>query len=291
MTGTDNLQGFTNEVIQEPTYPQYTNLKLGDGVFDQLMAATEEHIDKQFSQHRITTGEFSQLYLGNMQSVLQNCTQYLLGTMLIQEQRDKSAAETSLIQKQEERIEIEMEMLQLEKEKLKFQIEQLFPLEKQKLDLEVEKVRQEGLLIDAQIRKIDAEIDHLLAQEALMVKQGLKLDAEIDMLIAQETLMAKQADKIDKEIEFLGWKIASEKSNTVDGAADPGSLIGKQISLLTAQKFGFAGDIKTKMAKLHADYYSVWESVVEQTEASFLNNDSQEAIEAANTIAGKIVDA
>jgi hypothetical protein len=288
MTSTDNLQGFTGEEVREPGYPQYTNLRLGDGVFDQLMAASEEHINKQFDENRITGNEYSQLYLGNLQAVLNNSTQYLLGIMLLPEQRAKMTAETSLVAIQEEKVEIEKGLLELEKEKLKYQIEQLFPLEKQKLELEVEKVRQEGLLIEAQIRKIDAEILHMLEQQELWDKQEDKIVAEIAYLAAQEAMMLKQAEKIDKEIEFLGWKIETEQANTVAGVAQKDSLIGRQMSLLTAQKYGFAGDIEAKMAKLHADFQGVYESIHEPGIVSVLGTDAKGAIGRAVGIASDI---
>lgn len=225
--------------IDVPTYPHFTNLALGEGLVDQLMATFNFHLDSQYNQGRISGADFAQVYVGSISAVMQYSTQYLLGIMLIDEQKAKAGAEVSLMEKQEEKIEGELALIALQEAELRYRIEQLLPLEKQKLELEVIRVQQEGLLIEAQIRKIDAEIN---------------------MLIAQEVLMEKQADKIDKEIEFLGWKIQTEEANTVDGAA---GLIGKQMELLVAQRLGFAGDIQVKVAKVYADYDSVVESVGE----------------------------
>jgi len=47
---------------------------------------------------------------------------------------------------------------------------------------------------------------------------------------------------------------------------------------LLAQKLGFAGDIETKTAKLHADYAAVFQSVQEVPEDVLLNVDAQTAI-------------
>jgi hypothetical protein len=89
------------------------------------------------------------------------------------------------------------------------------------------------------------------------------MDKSIDKMTAEISLMGKQEDKIDKEIDFMDAKIQTERANTEAGVAQAGSLIGKQISLLTAQRMGFAGDIRSKMAKLEADYAAVFQSVQE----------------------------
>jgi chromosome segregation ATPase len=265
----EDLNGFTGEDIVPPTYPQYTNLALGDGLFDQLMAAVEGHLDKQYDGMRLRGDEYAKVYVGSIQGVMVNTTQYLIGIMLLDQQKAKLEAETSLTYKQEEKIDNEVALLELEREKLKFQIQQLYPLELQKLEAEVYKIQKEGELIDKQIEKMDAEI--------------LFLDAQKDMML-------KQAQKIDKEIEFMGWKILTEKANTVAGTAESGSLIGKQIALLTAQHYGFAGDIRTKIAKLHADFQSVNQTVLEIPDATGLNEtNTVSAISSAASIASDIM--
>lgn len=250
------------ENIDVPTYPHFTNLALGEGIVDQLMATFNYHLDSQYNQGRISGSDFAQVYVGSISAVMQYSTQYLLGIMLIDEQKAKAGGEVSLMAKQEEKIEGELALIALQEAELRYRIEQLLPLEKQKLELEVIRVQQEGDLIAAQIRKIDAEIDMLIAQEALMIKQGLK---------------------IDKEIEFLGWKIKTEEANTVDGAA---GLIGKQMELLVAQRLGFAGDIQVKVGKVYADYDSVVESVGET--GLPLGSGATNSLDAATTTANNI---
>jgi hypothetical protein len=89
------------------------------------------------------------------------------------------------------------------------------------------------------------------------------------------------------EIEYLTAKILTEQANTMD-IADPMSLIGKQISLLTAQRIGFAGDIQTKTAKLHADYDAVLQSVQENPAQVLLTVNSLAAIAVAEGYAADI---
>jgi hypothetical protein len=141
-------------------------------------------------------------------------------------------------------------------------------LANQKAEYELE------VLLPAQYQKILKEIE-------VMDKQMEKMDAEI-------SLMAKQEQKIDKEIEFLDAKIQTELANTVAGIADAGSLIGKQISLLTAQRLGFAGDIYTKVGKLWADYDAVFQSVQEIETATNLSALTVTELSNAKSIASSI---
>lgn len=237
---------MTNHPDSTPAkYPAYTNLALGDGLLDQLMRTVQHHLDLEYKKNRIKGADYAKVYVGAIESVMMNTTQYLLGTMLINEQKAKAEAETSLTLKQEEKIDGDIRLIDLEEIKLRYQIDELLPLEKLRVEADIIKITNEGLLIAAQI---------------------LKIDQEIINLIAQASLLGKQEDKIDQEILFLIQKVITESANTTAGVADPESLIGKQISLLSAQKLGFAGDIQVKLAKLYADYDAVFQSVHEVPE-------------------------
>ena len=244
------------ENIQDPKFPQYTNLALKEGLFDQLMSSVDFHLDKQFKSNRLTGADYAKVYVGSIQGVMQNTTQYLLGIMLIDEQKQKAQAEIELVEKQTEKMDVEIDLLELEKIKLRYQIEEMLPLEKQKLEWEVLRTEQEYLLLKEQILKVIAEVT--------------LINAQVSLTNAQTSLAGKQEDKIDKEIEFMTYKILTEKANTISGVAATDSLIGKQMSLLTAQKLGFAGDLKIKAGKLHADYDAVAQGVLEIPENTTL---------------------
>lgn len=205
-----------------PTYPQYTNLALNEGLFDQLMISIESHIQKEYDAQRIRGSDFSKVYLGALEAALGNSTQYLLGILLIDEKRDKLLADTALVV--------------VETAKAQFELDVLMPL------------------------------------------QAAKMEAEIELINAQIA-------KINKEIEFLTAKIATEVANVDSTGVDPASVIGRQTSLLLAQKLGFAGDIEAKTAKLHADYAAVFQSVQEVPEDVLLNADAQAGIALALTTA------
>jgi hypothetical protein len=281
-----DLQGFTAEQTTEPTYPQYTNLGLGQGTFDQLMTAIKYHLDEQFDMNRITGPQYAEVYVQALQAAMTNATQYLLGILFADQQKAKFEAETSLIEKQELEIDAKIDLLELEEEKLKFQLEQLFPLEKLKLEAEVLLTQKQSSLIDKQIEKIDQEILVMVEQVLNSAKQRDKMDAEITHLGFQNTLLTAQTAKVNKEIELLDAKIATELGNTQNVTA---GLIGRQMSLLTAQKYAFAGDIRVKISKLHADYQAVFQSVQEVPTQSALTGTAVGT--AADSVASSIMGA
>lgn len=221
------------------TYPTYTNKAIDEGVFDQLMVAAHSHILSEYKAGRISAETYGQVYLGLIEAVLQNSTQYILGLLLIDEKRRGQ---------------------DLANQKSEYELEVLLPDQH-------DKIRKEIDVMDKQIEKMDAEI----------------------------SLMAKQEDKLDKEIEFLTAKIMTERANTEAGIAAPESLIGKQISLLTAQRLGFAGDLQVKIGKLYADYDAVYQSVQEVEADVTLKSGALagteltvEKLETAETIADQI---
>ena len=242
----------------EATYPQFTNLKLEAGLVDQLMATVKFHCKEEFDQQRITGADYSKVFLGALESVMANSTQYLLGTMLLELQREKIAAEILL--------------LELEGEKLRFEIDFMYPAQ-------LIKLQQEGLLIESQIRLSDAKV---LETEANIDK----IRAEIELLKLQEDLIAAQIDKIRQEILFLKAKVKTENANTDDTGVKPGSVIGRQTALLKAQRLGFSGDLYIKQAKVHADYAAVWMSVIEDEGKAYL--DKYAADYTAHAVAGDI---
>lgn len=233
------------------TYPTYTNRSLDEGVFEQLMAAVKHHVQEEFKAGRIQADTYGQVYLGLTEAVLQNSTQYILGLLLIDEKRRGQ---------------------DLSNQQAEYQLEVLLPLQAQELE---EKIRQiiytTDFVLPAQVAKTNEETRQLTyTTDFVLPKEVEKMDSEISLMGKQEDkidqeilLMVKQGEKLDKEIEFLTAKIMTERANVESGIADANSLIGKQMTLLTAQRLGFAGDIQTKVGKLYADFDVVWQSVQE----------------------------
>lgn len=193
------------------TYPTFTNHALGEGILDQLMAAVDHHVKKQYDESRIQNDTYGTVYLGALEVAMTQSVQFLLGQLLLDEKRRG---------------------LDLSNQKAEFEIEFLLP--------------------------------------------------------KQLELINKNIEKITKEIEFLTAKIQTEKSNTEGGIADATSLVGKQITLLTAQRLGFAGDIQVKVGKLYSDYDAIFQSVQEFEQATNLADLTQDKLTVAEDISSTI---
>lgn len=66
----------------------------GDGVFDDLMETMTAHLDAQYKLGRIVGTDYATVYLGAMQTVLQQSVQFILG-------QEKTNAESALLAQKE----------------------------------------------------------------------------------------------------------------------------------------------------------------------------------------------
>lgn len=89
----------------------------GAGVFDKLMAATKAHLDLEFKAGRIKGPEYSQVYLGQVQTVLQTAVQFLsiqqkidLEAKLLQEQINNAVLEGKVLIAQECKLKAEYDL-------------------------------------------------------------------------------------------------------------------------------------------------------------------------------------
>jgi hypothetical protein len=77
----------------------------GDGVFDLLMTAVGSHLKQEYEEGRIKGSDYANVYLGSMQSVLQQAILFLL-------QRQKADKEAELTDKQIEKTDAEICLLE-----------------------------------------------------------------------------------------------------------------------------------------------------------------------------------
>ena len=162
-----------------PTYPQYTNIALGDGLFDQLMAAVKHHLEKEWSSQRITGDSYSKVYLGSMEAVLGNTTQYLLGILLIDEKRDQILAQLD-VNKEEAR-------------QTAYETDYILPAQLLKIQAETKLLGEQYNLTVAQTAKVNKEIEFLNAKiqselantDETIADAGSLIGRQIDLLRIQ----------------------------------------------------------------------------------------------------------
>lgn len=162
-----------------PTYPQYTNIALGDGLFDQLMAAVKHHLEKEWSSQRITGDSYSKVYLGSMEAVLGNTTQYLLGILLIDEKRDQILAQ--------------LEVNREEARQTAYETDYILPAQLLKIQAETKLLGEQYNLTVAQTAKVNKEIEFLNAKiqselantDETIADTGSLIGRQIDLLRIQ----------------------------------------------------------------------------------------------------------
>jgi len=163
--------------LTTPTFPQYTNLALGEGLFDQLMTTVNHHLQQEYEKQRIRGTEYSKVYLGSMESVMLNTTQFLIGTMLLEHQKAKLV--------------IEARLLELEETKLEYEIEHILPLTKLLTEAQIDKITAEISLLGKQEDKIDKEILFLTAK---INTENANIDStgvDTDSIIGRQTALLK----------------------------------------------------------------------------------------------------
>lgn len=235
----------------------------GKGVFDVLMQATKAHLEQEFSKNRIKGTEYSQVYLGSLQAVLNSSLEFLL-------QRDKTNLEKQLMEQQILVAKAAVDKAVAEVELMREQVN----IAKVNLDiarLSLEKIPAEIAHLQAQTRLIDQQQLNAVVEHEVLENQVCKLKAEYDLILAN-------TEKAGAERDVLNQKVVTERAQVSAVGVDPDSVIGKQKALYQAQTNGFARDAEQKAAKLMADTWNVRRTTDEGTVADGTNMLSDAAV-------------
>jgi hypothetical protein len=193
----------------------------GPGIFDDLMEAVTLHLDIQFKNGRFEGQDYSTVYLGAMQSVLQQAIAYLLG-------RQRADKEAELIAEQ------------ITHEKLK-----------EGLTVSQTKLVEEQIIHEKLKEKVT------IAQEANVKADTAVKVAQATNIAADTNVKQKQLEKLQQEIAFVIQKTKTELRQT-QGSCDPdGGVLGAQICLYEKQAKGFFWNAQQKYLKTMNDAWSV----------------------------------
>lgn len=225
--------------------------KDGDGAFDALMRAFQEHIQEEYRKGRIKGSDYAEVYLGGMNSIMGLSAQYLLQkeqsdkqVELLGAQKLQTEEQTKLIAAQKLGVDAEVLQTQAQTDNL---IEQRLLIQEQ---VASEQLRQTKLTADTQLTN---------EQKAQIVAQTALTNQQLINTVTQNTQLEKQNTKIDAEVALLGQKLDTEKAQILDNVngAPVAGTIGRQNELYVAQRDGFERDAEQKMAKLMVDSFAV----------------------------------
>lgn len=207
----------------------------GTGIFDLLMAATKLHIKAEYDNGRIKGAEYSQVYLGALQSAMTQSIEFLL-------KQEATQAQNAILEQQ---------LLQA-------------IADTATANAQTALLTAQELLIDQDValrtQAVLTEVENTLVATATKCK----LQAEFDVLVQQRL-------KVIQEAAVLAKKVVTETAQTNGGAVTVDSVVGSQVALYTAQKNGFLRDAEQKAAKLYFDTWSVQRTTDETIAANVTN--------------------
>lgn len=206
----------------------------GSGIFDTLMVTVSKHIEAQYREGRILGTEYSNVYLGALQAVLDLSTKILLEKDLIAKQAEEVDSRINVNSKQIEKLTSDITISEEQSTK----------------DLLLKDKQIEKLTSDISIAEAQSEKDLLLKDEQIS-----KLSYEIaNLLPAQKELIAKQADEIGIKItDIIPEQKALIEAQTINE--------GKKGSLIDYQRHGFKVDATHKNVKTLLDTWSIYYSM------------------------------
>jgi len=179
------------------TYPHFTNRELSEGLFDQLMLAVKFHLEKEWQSQRITGDSYSKVYLGSIEAVLANATQYLLGILLLDEKRDQLIQQTELIEEQARQSSYETDFI--------------LPQTLLKLQQETALLAAQILLTNAQTAKVNKEIEFLDAKILSELANTDETIADPGSLIGRQTnLLRIQGLGFAGDLEAKAAKLSAD---------------------------------------------------------------------------------
>ena len=178
----------------------------GKGIFDILMAATSEHLKKEFQQKRITSSDYAKVYLGSLQAVLAQSVQFALQTELTNAQTALTLSQKALVD------------------------EQL---------AEVSKRIEPNGLADQEVLKVIASKDNILAQTTLTNNQSIlatSQNSEIQKRLELNGLADQEVKRVIANTEQIDAQklLVNQQTAEVSKRLEAGGLLDQEVQKIIA---------------------------------------------------------
>ena len=246
----------------------------GNGVFDKLMATVTAHLNDQYTKGRITGAEYATVYLGAVQSAMQQSVSFVLGEQ--QAELALTQLNDTLVTTAKQREEINSRIVLVDTQ-VQEQLDGTLRANTQLQDALTTSLKQR-VQIDNQIDLIHVQMaegvdgttrantqlqdsfttavkqrEQIVSAVALSTAQVAEQSAATTRNNSQSTqdllVKASQVLKMTSERGVLDKKVLTEAQQTI--------LVTKQQELYTAQKDGFARDAEQKAAKLVSEIWQI----------------------------------
>lgn len=259
----------------------------GTGVFDELMETTQIRLQAEYSNNRIRGTEYSQVYLGAMQAVMQQSVAFLLGKQQADAQAELTKQQTLNLVSEEENI--AKQGLLLTEQVLKLQQEIQYGKKQELLiDAQILKIRQENLVLanevakgvheiliaEQQVNKVTAEAALVTEQVNLTTQNTLKAEQEVlnlkqEVLKAvQEVLVMKEQVKKSYAEALLINKQVSKLEIDTNNAVSEGTTIVRNQEKLKAERELLEQKFYSELSQI-ADSFSYRDPISQLTTGDF----------------------
>jgi hypothetical protein len=208
----------------------------GSGIFDTLMVTVSKHIEAQYREGRILGTEYSNVYLGALQAVLDLSTKILLEKDLIAKQAEEIDSRINVNSKQIEKLDSDIVIAEeqsakdlLLKDKQTEKITSDIANDTARTTAEASLKDSQKALTDQQLLTEVQNTTQVTAQTDLITAQTTKVNS--DKTIAEEQ-SAKDLSLKEAQIS----KLASEETNDTQRTANDTSRTTADVSLKDSQK-------------------------------------------------------
>lgn len=229
----------------------------GSGIFDTLMVTVSKHIEAQYREGRILGTEYSNVYLGALQAVLDLSTKILLEKDLIAKQAEEIDSRINVNNKQIEKLtsDIANDLARTNTE-VALKGSQKALTDQQKLT-EVENTAQvtaQTSLITAQTAKVNS--DKTIAEEQsgkdMLLKDGQIAKLTSDISVSEEQ-SAKDLLLKDAQISKLTYEVATLLPSQKDLIVKQAEEANSKIAVNNAQTQKITSDITIAEAQSAKD--------------------------------------
>lgn len=217
--------------------------KEGTGVFDVLMKSTNLHIQGEYKDGRIKGSEYAQVYLGGLQATLSTSVDYLHKAKLLGVQIENEMKQGELIDAQIKLTEAQARQVDAETTI--------------KLPVEVENIKANTALADANKDRVLEELTLIPLQGNLLTAQTAQVGAETILTDKRVDQLTAELAKIPLEIELLEKQVVNATTQNElltaqkEGVDLQNSMVPKQITLL--EKQALQADAQTAMTSAQKD--------------------------------------
>lgn len=195
----------------------------GTGSFDVLYQAMERHLIEQFDAGRIDGNQYAEVYLGALQTTMQQAIQFLL----VKEQALSESKRSE-----------DGGVIDLEKQQIQEQIDLVIAQtasQYEQIQASQQDTNRKNLLNTKEVLKRDSE-------KTLIDSQNAEQQADTNR---KNLINAEEIIKLQEEVDLLQSRDAEQLAATIrqDNESD------EKVLLIQAQTLGFQSDTKQKMLK------------------------------------------